>query len=203
MAELGMSVRGLERVAADRREIIAAQVRCSTGFTQGRAPLGAGAVVPAAVPGLSRPVAAEDGAEDRGEPLSRGGRFARWLVAPCLAAVALALLGGPGRAAPPAVGSEDHRLMAPHAAWIQGLRRGGVSCCDMSDGRPVEARIVARPGGGSGWQVRFRPGSLAAAPVGWVDVEDGAVMPLANPVGVPIAFWAGKRVLCFVPGALF
>ena len=33
----GMSavMRGLERVAADRRHLIAAQVRCSTGFTWG------------------------------------------------------------------------------------------------------------------------------------------------------------------------
>lgn len=30
-------MRGLERIAADRRHLIAAQVRCSTGFTWGRA----------------------------------------------------------------------------------------------------------------------------------------------------------------------
>jgi hypothetical protein len=29
-------MRGLERIAADRRHLVAAQVRCSTGFTQGR-----------------------------------------------------------------------------------------------------------------------------------------------------------------------
>jgi hypothetical protein len=30
-------MRGLERIAADRRHLVAAQVRCSTGFTWGRA----------------------------------------------------------------------------------------------------------------------------------------------------------------------
>ena len=30
-------MRGLDRIAADRRHLVAAQVRCSTGYTQGRA----------------------------------------------------------------------------------------------------------------------------------------------------------------------
>lgn len=58
----GPKVHGLDRVAADRRAVIAAQVRCSTGYTQGRLrdgeavvpPLRRAAVpmvAPAAVPG--------------------------------------------------------------------------------------------------------------------------------------------------------
>ena len=184
-------MRGLERVAADRRHIIAAQVRCSTGFTQLPVRGAAGPVRP-------RPEAADAAAQaarDSGEAVVRNGRFARWLVAPCMA---LGLWVLPALGAPPAPGSEDHRVLSPHADWIHSLRRGGVSCCDMSDGRPVEARIV-----GGVWQVRFRPGSLAGAPVGWVPVEDAAVLRVANPVGAPVAFWAGGRVLCFVPGVLF
>jgi hypothetical protein len=109
------------------------------------------------------------------------------------ALVALALWAIPAMAGPPAPGSEDHRLLAPHSDWIHSLRRGGVSCCDMSDGRVVQSRIVDGQ-----WQVRFRPGSLAGVPV-----DEAAVLRIANPVGEAVAFWAGGRVLCFVPGALF
>lgn len=106
----------------------------------------------------------------------------------------LAVAAGTALAAPPPVGSEDWEILAPHAEWIQGLQRNFVSCCNLSDGRPVDARTV-----GDRWQVRFRPGSLANAPLGWVDVPPDAVMPQANPVGMPIAFWVAGRVLCFVP----
>jgi hypothetical protein len=88
----GAPVRGLERVAADRRHLVAAQVRCSTGFTQG--PVAGVAIRPA----RRRPVAAEAPAETtRGEDggLVRNGRFARWLVAPVMA-LALALWTVPG-----------------------------------------------------------------------------------------------------------
>lgn len=107
-------------------------------------------------------------------------------------------LAFPALAAPPPVGSEDWQVLAPHAAWITGLRRGGVSCCDLADGRPVEARSR-----GEGWQVRFRPGQLEGAPVDWVDVPAEAVIRGENPVGLPVAFWYGGQVRCFVPGSTF
>jgi hypothetical protein len=53
-------MRGLDRIAADRRHLVASQVRCSTGFTWGRAaeagaviavPGKAAAVLPSAMPG--------------------------------------------------------------------------------------------------------------------------------------------------------
>jgi hypothetical protein len=106
------------------------------------------------------------------------------------------LLAGTAIAAPPPVGSEDWAVMGPHSGWIEGLRRNGVSCCDSSDGRPVDARVH-----GGRWQVKFRSGQLPTAPLHWTDVEDAAVLRVANPVGQAIAFWAGGRVLCFVPPA--
>lgn len=104
----------------------------------------------------------------------------------------------PAHAAPPPVGSEDWEVMAPHGAWFKDLKLpSGASCCDVADGRPVEARSV-----GDRWQIRFRPGQLDGAPAAWVDVPEDAVLRVANPVGMPIAFWLGGVVRCFVPGVM-
>jgi len=111
-------------------------------------------------------------------------------------ALCLALAALPAYAAPPPVGSEDWAVMGPHSEWIRSLRRQGVSCCDLSDGRPVDARIQ-----NGRWQVRFRAGQLPTAPLHWTDVHDDAVLRIENPIGPAIAFWAGGRVLCFVPPA--
>lgn len=42
---MSASIKGLERVAADRRHLIAQQVRCSTGYTWGRAEAGVAKIV--------------------------------------------------------------------------------------------------------------------------------------------------------------
>lgn len=84
--------------------------------------------------------------------------------------------------------------MGPHREWIENLRRGGVSCCDMGDCRPVSARIV-----GDRWQVRWRQGQLPTAPLHWTDVPRDVVLTAPNPVGVAVACWNAGRVLCFVP----
>lgn len=104
---------------------------------------------------------------------------------------------GPSLAAPPAPGTEDHKLLAPHSEWIQGLRRGGMGCCDMSDGRAVEARATV-----SGWEVRWRPGQLAGTPAGWTKVPEEAILRVPNPVGAPVAFWHLGQILCFVPPSM-
>ncbi len=111
-----------------------------------------------------------------------------------------ALMAGPALAAPPPVGSEDWNIMSPFADWIQSIHAdNGTWCCDVSDGRPVEARMH-----NGRWQVHFHPGSeFAGEPPGdgWHDVPPAAVIRLPNPVGVPIAWWLGGVVRCFVPGA--
>lgn len=104
------------------------------------------------------------------------------------------LAAGPAGAAPPAVGSEDWEIMAPHAEWIRGLQRAGILCCTMADGRPVEARSR-----GERWQVRWRPGQLAGTPEGWVDVPPDVVMHMHNPVGMAVVFWIAGEIRCFVP----
>lgn len=86
--------------------------------------------------------------------------------------------------------------MGPHKEWIENLRRGGVSCCSLADGRPVDARIH-----GGRWQVKWRTGQLPTAPLHWTDVPDAAVLRVPNPIGPPIAFWAAGQVLCFIPGS--
>lgn len=118
-------------------------------------------------------------------------------------ALALAVCAGlsgplPGHAAPPPVGSEDWEIMAPYSEWIRGLQRGGVLCCTMADGRPVEARTR-----GDRWQVRWRPGQLEGAPTEWTDVPPDVVMHMPNPIGIPIAFWLNGQLRCFVPGTTY
>ena len=115
-----------------------------------------------------------------------------------LIALALLLATTPASAAPPAVGSEDWEILSPYADWIRGLQRDGVLCCTIADGRPVEARTR-----GDRWQVRWRPGQLADAPTEWTDVPPEVVMHTANPIGVPIAFWLGGVIRCFVPGITY
>lgn len=111
--------------------------------------------------------------------------------------LALALLSCkplPAYAAPPAPGSEDWEVMSPFADWIRGLQRDGVLCCTMADGRPVQARTK-----GEHWQVRWRPGQLEGAPTDWIDVPPSVVLRVPNPIGMPIAFWLGGALRCFVP----
>ena len=112
-------------------------------------------------------------------------------VAALAMSVALAM---PAGAAPPAVGSEDWEILHPHAEWIQTLAHNGLLCCSIADGRPVEARLRAGK-----WQVRWRKDQLEGAPTEWTDVPEAVVMQTSNPIGVPIAFWWGKQIRCFIP----
>ena len=113
-------------------------------------------------------------------------------------ALALLLATTPASAAPPPVGSEDWEILSPYADWIRGLQRDGGRGCTSADGRPVEARTLGDRGPG-----RWRPGQLADAPTEWTDVPPEVVMHTANPIGVPIAFWLGGVIRCFVPGTTY
>lgn len=123
--------------------------------------------------------------------IERAARFAarayRW---PLVVAVA----AGTALAAPPPVGSEDWEIMAPFSDWIRELQHEGILCCTMADGRPVQARTR-----GETWQVRWRPGQLANAPTDWVDVPEKVILRIPNPIGMPIAFYLGGQIRCFVP----
>lgn len=71
-------VHGLEKVAADRRHLIAAQVRTSTGFTWGRSEAGLARIV-ALGPRPAAPLAMVQHILSPTESV-----MARWLKAPCL-----------------------------------------------------------------------------------------------------------------------
>jgi hypothetical protein len=70
-------MRGLERVAADRRAAIARQVRCSTGFTLGVAVNGEARISPMGVRSGARIVAAQA----RAMPVDLPDRLLAWLMA--------------------------------------------------------------------------------------------------------------------------
>lgn len=75
-------MRGLERIAADRRHLVAQQVRCSTGFTWGRRVAdGAAAVVTRPPQVVAVPaVPARSQAEARGEAAARARDLHRLLL---------------------------------------------------------------------------------------------------------------------------
>jgi hypothetical protein len=111
-----------------------------------------------------------------------------------LAAVA-ALTIGAAHAAPPAVGSEDYEIMHPFAEWVMHQNAPtGQWCCDISDGRPVEARTV-----GEHWQVYVTAEKFPGSTPGWHDVPDVAVLHNPNPTGVPIAWVIHDHLYCFAP----
>lgn len=71
-------MRGLERIAADRRHLVARQVRCSTGFTWGRAgEAGLGAVVARPVPEVAQTIVRQ--ADARAEASARAGALLLFL----------------------------------------------------------------------------------------------------------------------------
>lgn len=129
---------------------------------------------------------------------------------------ALLLAAGPALAAPPPVGSDDYKIMHPYAEWVTTQHDGlGRWCCDLGDGRPVEARIeddhwlahVTRQHFPNTTQVcpgpLAGPGSSECAPLGpdgaWVKVPDEKITRNANPTGTPILWLYQGRVQCFAP----
>lgn len=73
-------MRGLERIAADRRHLVAQQVRCSSGFTWGRVgAAGVPAVVPRPVPAVAQAIVRQ--ADARAEAAARAGRLLLFLRA--------------------------------------------------------------------------------------------------------------------------
>jgi len=106
-------------------------------------------------------------------------------------------LSAPAVAAPPPVGSEDWQIMRPYADWIQRQNGPLGWCCNVADGRPVDARMVQ-----DHWQVRIlHPETLPEAPSGWVDVPETALLHGENPTGFPIAWFYNGSVRCFIPGS--
>ncbi|MBN9510369.1 MAG: hypothetical protein J0I21_14805 [Alphaproteobacteria bacterium] len=107
----------------------------------------------------------------------------------------IALLAAPAHAAPPPEGSEDWQIMHPYAEWVRTQRdRQGFWCCDIGDGRPVEARIR-----GDHWEAHVTPKHFPEEQDHWVVVPESKITPDRNPTGVPILWLLHGRVQCFAP----
>jgi hypothetical protein len=100
----------------------------------------------------------------------------------------------PAYAAPPPNPDPD---LAP---WFRSLRqpKTELSCCDRSDCRMVQYRIV------DGHFQAFIGSEFARwqnPPYAWVDVPESSVLHRHdNPTGEGVACWAGSKIICFVEG---
>lgn len=118
------------------------------------------------------------------------------LVTLAAAAFCAALpLARPAQAAPPPEGSEDSRIMAPHSAWIRSQHdKRGAWCCDIGDGRPVDARIA-----GDHWEAHVTPAHFPEETDRWVAVPMQKVLGGGNPTGSAILWLLRGQVQCFAP----
>jgi hypothetical protein len=121
---------------------------------------------------------------------------------------AMLLGGGTTVAAPPAPDSEDAQIMAPYKKWI--MTRGdqnGITCCEIGDGRPVDADIITIPDNNllkhTYWRAHVTPAHFPGQPDHWVVVPDEKVVPGANPIGTPILWLHNGLVQCFAPPDAF
>ncbi|WP_146101622.1 hypothetical protein [Rhodopila globiformis] len=116
-------------------------------------------------------------------------------VFPALAALGLLYCcPAPLRAAPPPYADP---ALAP---WFRSLHqpRTNESCCDRSDCRTVQYRIV------NGHYQAFIGGEFARwqnPPFAWVDVPEDAILHRHdNPTGEAVACWSGRTIICFIQG---
>ena len=120
----------------------------------------------------------------------RGPWRLRLLVAYCMVLACQT----PLQAAPPVGADPD---LAP---WFRSLRqpKTELSCCDRSDCRMVQYRIV------DGHFQAFIGSEFARwqnPPYDWVDVPESSVLHRHdNPTGEGVACWAGSKIICFVEG---
>jgi hypothetical protein len=98
-------------------------------------------------------------------------------------------------AAPPPVGSDDWNIMAPYKEWVTSQHdQLGRWCCDIADGRPVDARIE-----GDHWVAHVTPEKFDGEKDHWLAVPDEKITRNANPTGSPILWLYQGRVQCFAP----
>jgi len=110
-------------------------------------------------------------------------------------AAALLVVGVPTQAAPPPVDSDDWKIMAPYKEWVTAQHDArGRWCCDIGDGRPVEARVAD-----DHWEVHVTPAHFPGEPDRWLAVPAEKITRNANPTGTPILWPYQGRVQCFAP----
>lgn len=117
------------------------------------------------------------------------------LAATVVALVAAFLFTVPAHAAPPPEGSDDWQIMHPYVEWVTTQHdRRGYWCCDIGDGRPVQARIAD-----DHWEVHVTPSHFPDEPNQWLSVPDGKITAGGNPTGTPILWLLHGNVQCFAP----
>lgn len=105
----------------------------------------------------------------------------------CLSAVA--------HAAPPPEGSEDAKILQPYKAWVTTQHdTSGRWCCDIGDGRPVDAQIE-----GDHWKVHITPEHFPGEVDRWENVPENKVTRNGNPMGLSILWLYLGRIQCFAP----
>jgi hypothetical protein len=118
---------------------------------------------------------------------------------------AAVLMIRPAGASPPAPGSEDAQIMAPYQDWITSRSdQYHNACCDIGDGRPVEADITTVDEDGerrTHWRAHVTPKHFPDQPDHWVVVPDEKIVLGANPTGSPILWLYKGLVQCFAPPA--
>ncbi len=125
------------------------------------------------------------------------------------AVLAVVLLAAPAAiAAPPAPDSDDARIMAPFKQWVTTRDdRHGIPCCDIGDGRPVEADMATTVDRDhvrrTHWRAHVTPDHFPDQPDHWVVVPDEKIVPGANPTGTPILWLYNGLVQCFAPPDAF
>jgi hypothetical protein len=125
--------------------------------------------------------------------LSAGPRRQRWGLVPI--ALLAALSAWPAGAAPPPEGSEDWKIIHPFQEWVTTQHDSvGRWCCNIGDGRPVDARIA-----GDHWEAHVTPEHFPGEAQRWIEVPSAAVTHNPNPTGRPILWLYHGRVQCFAP----
>jgi hypothetical protein len=127
-------------------------------------------------------------------------------AAGCLGLIAAALVRPTAMAMPPAPGSEDAQIMEPYKAWITTRRdRYENPCCDLGDGRPVDADTVTVVDPDrvrrTHWRAHVTPAHFPGEPDHWIIVPDEKIIVGKNPTGSPILWLYHGLVQCFAPPA--
>jgi hypothetical protein len=107
-------------------------------------------------------------------------------------------------AAPPPPDSEDAQILAPAADWVRRQTdRHSNPCCDIGDGRPVDAEIATLADSDrvlrSHWRAHVTPAHFPGQPDHWVVVPDDKIITGPNPTGSPILWLYHGLVQCFAP----
>ncbi len=127
--------------------------------------------------------------------MTKTARLLHRALASAAALAAAAWLVVPAHAAPPPVGSDDWNVMMPYKEWVTSQHDTlGRWCCDIGDGRPVEARIAD-----DHWEVHVTPKHFPDEVDHWMPVPDEKITRNANPTGTPILWMYQGRVQCFAP----